>query len=318
MHPIAIGLPVYNGEAFLSQTLESLLSQTMADFELIISDNDSRDGTQEICYKYAKMDSRIKYSRTSRLIRPGENYNRTLHLSSSKYFKWAAHDDICEPTFLERCYQCLEEDPSVVLAYSKVRIIDFAGNALQDYTYKLNTDSSNVAERFGALVRANHRIHGAYEIFGLIRRETLESIPCKGNYARADSVVLARLSLRGKLYEIPETLFLSRDHSSRSVHAVPVRIGSGRTRLHEWIGTGPLPPTEWWDPAKKGKIDFPEWRIVGKYVSSVNDAPLSRAQRVQCMAEIAKWLGGSWPKLVRDLVIAGEQLVLGSPEARRV
>jgi glycosyltransferase involved in cell wall biosynthesis len=314
---ISIGLPVYNGEAFLSQTLDSLLSQTVTDFELIISDNVSRDATPDICRSYASKDSRIKYSRTDRLLRPGENYNRTLDLSSGKYFKWAAHDDLCAPTFLEQCHQILEADQSVVLAYSKVRIIDSGGATVKDYNYKLRTDSSSASERFGALVRANHRIHGAFEIFGLIRGSTLRSIPRKGNYARADSIVLARLSLRGRFHEIPEFLFLSREHEARSVHAVPDRVRSGRTRLHRYIGTGPLPPTEWWDPDKKGKIDFPEWRIAKEYISSIRDAPLGSLERFKCASQIVRWLAGSWPKLSRDLIIAGEQALVGAPQIDR-
>ncbi len=314
---ISIGLPVYNGEAFLAQTLDSLLSQTVTDFELIISDNVSKDRTPEICASYARRDSRIKYSRTDKSLRPGENYNRTLELSSGKYFKWAAHDDLCAPTFLEKCLEVLETDPSVVLAYSKVKVIDSEGGEIEDYTYKLATDSPSVSERFGSLVRANHRIHAAYEIFSLIRGETLRSIPRKGNYARADSVVLARLSLRGRFYQVPEVLFLSRDHGGRSVHVLPARTRSGRTRLHRYIGTGPLPPTEWWDPAKKGKIDFPEWRIAKQYISSIRDAPLTSSDRTRCAFQIALWLAGSWPKLGRDLVIAGEQALMGAPQANR-
>jgi glycosyltransferase involved in cell wall biosynthesis len=314
---ISIGLPVYNGEAFLPQALDSLLSQTVADFELIISDNASRDRTPDICVSYAKLDARIKYSRTDKLLRPGENYNRTLELSSGKYFKWAAHDDVCAPTFLDKCLEVLETDPSVVLAYSKVKIIDPQGVEVETYKYKLPTDSPSPSERFGALVRANHRIYGGYEIFGLIRTETLLSIPRKGNYARADSVVLARLSLRGRFHEVPEFLFLSRDHETRSVHALPARIHNGRSRLHRYIGTGPLPPTEWWNPDKKGKIDFPEWRIAKHYISSIRDAPLSSVDRLRCAAQMASWLARSWPKLGRDVVIAGEQALMGAPQIDR-
>ena len=60
---VSIGMPIYNGEHFLPQTLDSLLAQTYKDFELIISDNASSDGTQEICQQYAAQDSRVRYLR---------------------------------------------------------------------------------------------------------------------------------------------------------------------------------------------------------------------------------------------------------------
>ena len=65
---LSIGLPVYNGETFLAESLEALLGQTYEDFELIISDNASTDGTTEICHRYEKQDSRIRYIRQPRNI----------------------------------------------------------------------------------------------------------------------------------------------------------------------------------------------------------------------------------------------------------
>ena len=60
---LSIGLPVYNGENFLAESIESLLGQSYEDFELIISDNASTDGTEDICRSYAQQDSRIRYIR---------------------------------------------------------------------------------------------------------------------------------------------------------------------------------------------------------------------------------------------------------------
>ena len=60
---LSIGLPVYNGEKYLSAAIDSILNQTYTDFELIISDNNSTDKTQAICQSYAQKDNRIKYYR---------------------------------------------------------------------------------------------------------------------------------------------------------------------------------------------------------------------------------------------------------------
>src|SRR5689334_4004766 len=86
---VAIGLPCYNSEKYLAQSIESLLAQTFKDFVLIISDNASTDGTADICKKYAAQDSRVRYFRNPTNIGMMPNFNRVFALSDSKYFKWA-------------------------------------------------------------------------------------------------------------------------------------------------------------------------------------------------------------------------------------
>ena len=100
-HPrVSIGLPVYNGELFLENALDSILSQTYSDFELIISDNASDDKTEEICRSYAARDKRVRYSRNAHNLGAAPNYNRVYHLARGRYFKWASHDDVLAPEFL--------------------------------------------------------------------------------------------------------------------------------------------------------------------------------------------------------------------------
>jgi glycosyltransferase involved in cell wall biosynthesis len=315
MPKVSIGLPVYNGEGFLAKTLEALLAQTERDFEIVVSDNSSRDATAQIVQEFAARDQRVKYFRTDRVLPPSENHTQTFKLSSGKYFKWAAHDDIHAPEFLERCLEVLERDPNVALVYPKVVVIDSQDRQLHEYKYKLRTDAQSPSTRFGALVNANHRIHGAYEIYGLMRSDAMRAIPPEGNYPRGDSVFLARMALLGKFHQIPEVLFYSRQHETRSVRQLPGQMKSGRTRLHKYIGTGPVPPLEWWDPSKKGVINFPEWRIAKEYLLSIRDAPISSWEKLKCLFQMARWFAGKgFLKLVRDLLLATEQFLVGLPK----
>src|SRR5665648_303497 len=89
---VSIGLPVYNGADFVRQSIDSLLSQTFTDFELIICDNASTDNTEQICQAYAAKDPRVHYYRNPRNLGAPGNYNRTVKLSKGKFFKWAAAD----------------------------------------------------------------------------------------------------------------------------------------------------------------------------------------------------------------------------------
>lgn len=312
---VSIGMPVYNGENFLAETLDALLAQTMPDLEIVISDNCSRDTTAQIAQDYAAKDSRIKYYRSDRVIPPADNHTRAFELSTGEYFKFAAHDDLHLPTFLERCLEVLEEDPNVAIVYPLVDIINSQGTIIKQYRYKLHSDADTPSARFGALVRANHRLHGAYEIYGLGRYAAFRSIPPEGNYPRGDSVMLARLALLGKFHQIPEVLFLSREHEKRSVRQQPGRVVSGRSRLANYIGQGPVPPMEWWDPSKKNTITFPEWRIALEYWRSIHDAPISATEKIKCYLQMLRWLLPTGAlKLMRDLVIASEQLIVGFPE----
>jgi glycosyltransferase involved in cell wall biosynthesis len=84
---LSIGLPVYNGERYLRQTLDSLLGQEFQDLELIISDNGSSDGTAAICEAYAKADKRVRYYRSNTNQGATWNYRRVLELAEGTYFK---------------------------------------------------------------------------------------------------------------------------------------------------------------------------------------------------------------------------------------
>src|ERR1700704_834024 len=89
---VSIALPVFNGQNYLGAAVDSILAQTYRDFQLLISDNASPDGTQKICRHYVQRDQRIRYVRNPQNLGACANYNNAFRLSAGKYFKWAAHD----------------------------------------------------------------------------------------------------------------------------------------------------------------------------------------------------------------------------------
>ena len=105
MARVSVGLPVYNGERYLNEALDSILRQTFEDFELIISDNASSDRTEEICEEYARNDKRIRYSRSSENLGVAWNFNRVAGLSTSEYFRWATADDLWRPKIFRRAWR---------------------------------------------------------------------------------------------------------------------------------------------------------------------------------------------------------------------
>lgn len=308
---VSIGMPVYNAQRFLREVIDSILAQTFTDFELIISDNGSTDETEAICLDYVRRDPRVQYQPNDRTNHgPGWNYNRTEALARGEYFRWAAADDLLAPTLLEKCVAALDGDSSAVMAWPKTRIINDKSEPVRvhDFDSTLNTADARPEKRFKSLINVKHKEHGAFEIFSLIRLSALRSFPRKGSYARADSVVLARLSLFGRFLKVPEYLFLNRDHSGRSVRSVPTRLTRGRSRLSKYIGVGPIPPTEWWNPSLKGKIVFPEWKVLKEYWISPAMGPITSGERLACYQQLALFTLKMLPKLARDLIIACEEV----------
>lgn len=308
---VCIGLPVYNGQRYVVPALDSLLAQTFTDFELVISDNASTDQTSDICREYAAKDKRIKYSRLDTNIGAILNYERTYKLGGGQYFKWAAHDDLIEPTFIERCVEALDANPSAVLAYPKAKFIDSKGDFYKDYNVKLATDAPTPHARFHAMIMAHHKNTHNLEIFGLMRRSATDLIPQQGRYAASDRVFLARLALYGPFIEVPEVLFLSREHPEQSIHTLPKYMKENKSLLGRFVGCGQLPPAEWFDPKYTGKLTFPEWRLMGEYLTSTKYGWLTTRERALCFASIFRrqLSAGNWARMVRDFLLAGDKLM---------
>jgi len=296
---VSIGLPVYNGENFLKEALDSILNQTFEDFELIISDNASTDRTEEICREYLAKDSRIRYYRNSQNLGAAGNYNRVFDLSRGEYFKWAAHDDVCAPEYLECCVEVLEQNPSVVLCYPKTVIINERGQREeQDYSDDLNLRSPKPRERFKGIHNAFFYVPAAWRqdkispIFGLIRRDVLQATPRIGGYEGSDLVLLGELALRGEFYEVPQYLFYRRKHQQRAMHAY--RTNSERAA--------------WFDAAKKGKIVVPRWRLFWEFIASINRVKISLSEKFYAYLQMMIWLltwGGA--RIIKELILATAQ-----------
>jgi glycosyltransferase involved in cell wall biosynthesis len=117
---ITIGMPLFNAETFLGDSLNSLLSQSQGDFQLIISDNASTDGTEAICRSYAKADSRIAYYRQPTNEGASTNFQFVLDAADTPFFMWAAGDDLWAPNYIETCIARLQSDSGLALVASLV------------------------------------------------------------------------------------------------------------------------------------------------------------------------------------------------------
>lgn len=302
---VSVGLFVYNGERFIEESLRSILNQTFTDFELIISDNASTDRTREIAETYAQRDARIRYYRAEKNMGAGWNARRVYELATGKYFKQAAVDDLIEPDFLRRCVEILESDPGCVVAYTSTKEVDENGNFIQNYVTPMRLDLDDPVARFRQMLLIPC---WCYEIYGVMRRSALQQIPPLGSYVNGDGVLLARMSLLGRFYEISEPLFISRHHSGQSTKTLPVRVQQPR-RIRLTKRYHSLPSPEWWDPAKTRTLSFPEFRQLFEHFLSIYNARLGLGQKLRCYSMLLPWIKIHFRHMLKDLLLAADQIL---------
>jgi glycosyltransferase involved in cell wall biosynthesis len=264
---VSIGVAVYNGEAFLEETLDSLLAQTFGNFELIISDNASTDGTAEIARRFAALDARVRYHRQPQNLGLAANYNGLVQMASADLFKWATADDVCRPAFLEHCVAALDDTPDAVLAYPRTQFIDPVGKplAIDDPGFPLHWPCA--ADRWRYVVGAEHWVNA---ILGVIRRPALLRTRRLPNYRGGDYVLLGELCLLGRFIEVPDALFLRRLHPAASS-----QMGGDKGRFHELM-TG-----------RRGGITLPEWQRVRDHLGTVIRAELRVRDKVSLLGMLA-------------------------------
>ena len=280
---VSIGLPVYNGEEYLAESLEALLGQSYKDFELIISDNASTDSTARICRRYAEQDSRVRYIRQQGNIGAAPNHNLVFDLSRGELFKWASADDLYARDLLQRCVDALDEYPDVVLAHSWTAAADGAGNVTQALEYPLATDSALAPERFRSVLfgsgENDYGLIRADDNYGVIRAEVLRRVGPHGSYYRADRTFTAAIALYGRFHQQREWLYFRRDHPDRATRAPTVR---------DWCAT--------LDPRRANRLRNPTVRLVGEYIwsyaAAIQRAPLSAADRRECYRHLTRWAAG--------------------------
>lgn len=211
MPALSVGLPVYNGEKWIAEALESILMQGFGDFDLVIVDNASTDDTEAICRAAAAHDPRIRYHRNPANIGVLANYDRAFELSSGRYFKWASCSDVCLQGFFEKCVAILEARADVVLAYPRAILVYTPPEADEEigheYDDHLNLEQATPSARFREYLnreRYNNVMNGVIRSAAL--RETALNLPLPGS----DISMVAELALRGKFVEIPDRLFVRR------------------------------------------------------------------------------------------------------------
>ncbi len=269
MPRVSIAVPTYNCERYIGESLESLLGQTYGDFELVISDNASTDGTEDVCRQYAAKDSRIRYVRRQTNIGGPGNFRYVFSLCTGEYHKWSTADDYCDKTYLEKAIKVLDAEPDVILCYSKTRLIDANGQKIEDYEDNLDIRQSTPAERFRALL-ASIGLCNAH--LGVIRRSAMQRTRLIGSERASDIHFLAELALYGKFALLPERLFFRRYHQQSS----------------SWNRASKEHQEKYYSPDRKSAFRMHTWRKYRHLLSSVWRAPIPTGQKVDLTSHLAR------------------------------
>ena len=289
---VSIGLPVFNGADYLEQSIQSLLDQTYPNIELIICDNASSDGTQQLCERMAASDDRIRYYRNESNIGGAKNHNMTFELSRGKYFRWAAHDDVAEPKLIERCVAVLETHDDVVLCHTDFAHIDVDGT-VTDKISRNHCSSTKPYERFAAMASTEDFCE---ETYGVIRSEVFGRTHLQQDYTGSDRTLMSEIALYGRFVNVEEPLFRKRLHPG-NVYV------DWRTRM------------AWFGDRYKGRIVLPWWKQLADYLRVIRRVPLTSVERARCNLYMLRWIAKRSHGLARDLVFAAAMLVR-SPGAR--
>lgn len=278
---VSIGLPVYNGARYLAGSLDALLAQTYEDFEIIISDNASTDGTEQICRDYAQRDARIRYVRQPVNIGAAPNHNLLVGLARGRYFKWASHDDLYAPELLRHCVEALDRFPDVVLAHAWDAFIDEQGEIIEPVPYTLDTANRRPEARLRSLLY----VSGGNDVYGVMRIDVLRRLgggadhfkAPHGSYYKADRVFVSAMALHGRFHQVPQILYFRREHPERMS-----RAGSWRREAAVL------------DPRRASRLRYPMVRMYLEYIfgylTAIRRAPLTTTERGRCLAEVGRWL----------------------------
>jgi glycosyltransferase involved in cell wall biosynthesis len=207
---VTVGIPVFNGARFIREAVDSVLAQTFTDYELLISDNASTDGTAAICAEYAANDQRIKFIRQERNGGPFWNMKFVTDRATGRLLVWLAHDDALHKEYLEECVIYLERNPRTVMVSSDFRIVNESGSQVDIELLSTIREEIPWARRCSQFFHYPIFSNVFYAFYGMIRADACKTVFADVKEPRYMSQielpVLARLATMGEITSLPRVL----------------------------------------------------------------------------------------------------------------
>jgi glycosyltransferase involved in cell wall biosynthesis len=211
---VSVGMPVYNGELFIREAVDSILAQTFGEFELIIADNASTDATEAICREYAARDARIRYVRHSENRGPAFNFQYVLDAAIGKYFMWAAVDDRREREFLRMATEILDscEAAGLVCSWQETR------NLFSGESYRTEIGFTSSRRKLFRIVFRIHEVNPCL-VYGLHRMSVLRKLKVE-SIDYWDVYLAHWYELNAKIVVVPAYLFVSGSKGRRIAYSM--------------------------------------------------------------------------------------------------
>lgn len=176
-------MPVFNGAPVVEAAIKSLLNQSFTDFELIIGDNCSTDGTSNIVQNFSSRDKRIKYFRHEKNQGGLFNFEFVKDHALGQYFMWAAHDDMWDVNYLQSAIKVLNEESNIGFVFPSFKLasikLGFKKRMNSQYFKFIESDNSDA--RVLSYVNLHHSVHKCNLVYSLFRREQFEEVYKKQN-----------------------------------------------------------------------------------------------------------------------------------------
>jgi len=211
---VSIGMPVFNGESFIENAINSILSQTFKDFELVISDNNSDDKTEEICKQFLLQDERVKYIKHEKNQGAMNNFMFAFNSSSGDYFMWAAADDFYHKDHIKNLFTLLDNDLDASVAMSAARCLDEKNNLISEVTYETSLFKKINNFKVSKKLATGYKLH--YFIYGLWKRNSLEKLMPLIDCRYGDRVFILLASIKYYFVYSPKPTYFRRIQSELS------------------------------------------------------------------------------------------------------
>lgn len=204
---VSVLMTAFNREQYIAEAIESVLRSTMTDFELIVVDDCSSDGTAAIALEYAGRDPRIRAERNGENLGDYENRNRAARYARGEYLKYVDSDDMIYPHGLEVMVRCMEVWPDAALGLSAV------------------PDPKGPSPRYLTPVEAYREHFFEHDLLGrapgsaIIRRSAFEAVGgFSGRRQIGDHELWLKMARRFAVVKMPTDLLWDRQHSRQEKH----------------------------------------------------------------------------------------------------
>lgn len=207
---VTVGMPIRNGGEFLRAALDSIVRQSYANLQIIVSDNCSDDQTAATIEKYAATDTRVRYVRQQAPLKAIENFRFVLDQAQGEFFMWAAHDDVHGADYIEKLVGGLTAEPAALLAFGDLTITGAPDGSQAPKPYDFSTAGLSRAGRMRKAAFTQ-----CFHIYGVWRTRELRRIPSPRNMWWPDLPIMVAAACLGPCiyvagtqffyYEVPKT-----------------------------------------------------------------------------------------------------------------